>query len=189
VKLVVDGLEAVLKQAGMQSRNLVYANIFIDAALPVKELAGVLDELIPDETAKTIIQTTSLPYGTHIEISGVAAQKVQRIGGQCAAITETVYCSGRVGTIRQALDSLRADLGAGKVPMNRVVSANVYIDDLDEFAEMNKIYAAFFGPVAPTRTTIQASKAVPELSLPPTTGAAPEKDNSPRVLVSIVAVR
>ena len=40
-----------------------------------------------------------------------------------------------------------------------------------------------------TPHTIQPWKTVPELSLPPTTGAGPEKDDSPRVQVSLIAVR
>lgn len=189
VKIVVDGAEAALKQAGLQMRNLVYANIYISPGMPLKELEPVIDEFIPDETARTIIQTSTLPFGVNIQISGIAAGKVERIGGHCSAVSETVYCSGRVGTIRQALDSLKADIAVGKVPMSRVVAANVYIDDLDQFAEMNKVYATYFGQIAPTRTTVQPWKSVPELSLPPTTGAAPVKDDSPRTLVSIVAVR
>jgi reactive intermediate/imine deaminase len=189
LKIVVDGAEAALKLAGLQMRNLVYANIYVSPGTPLEELATLLDEYLPDETARTIVQTSSLPFGANIQIAGVAAGKVERIGGHCALISETVYCSGRVGTIRQALDSLKADIGVGKVGMDRVVAANVYVDDLDEFAAMNKVYATFFGKDAPTRTTVQPWKAVPELSLPPTTGAAPEKDDSPRALVSIVAVR
>ncbi len=189
VKIVTDGAEAALKQAGLQMRNLVYANIYVDPQMPLKELAAAIDEFIPDETARTIVQTASLPFGTHIQISGIAAGKVERIGGQCAAVTETVYCSARVGTIRQTLETLKADLAVGKIGMDRVVMSNVYIDDLDQFAPMNTIYATYFGKVAPTRTTVQPWKAVAELSLPPSTGAAAENDDSPRALVSIVAVR
>ena len=36
-----------------------------------------------------------------------------------------------------------------------VVAANVYLDDLNDFAAMNGIYAKYFKGVAPTRTTIQ----------------------------------
>jgi len=189
VKIVIAGLEAALKPAGLQIRNLVYANIYVDSGMPLKELADLLDDALPDETMRTIIQTTSLPFGAHIQISGVAAARAERIGGHCSAVGEMVFCSGRMGTIRQTLESLKADVGVGKLGLNRVVATNVYIDDLDQFAAMNKVYATFFGAVAPTRTTVQPWKADQELSLPPTTGTSDKDDDSPRALVSIIAIR
>ena len=35
------------------------------------------------------------------------------------------------------------------------MSSNVYLDDLNEFQAMNKIYALYFKGIAPARTTIQ----------------------------------
>lgn len=189
VRIVVAELEAVLKQSGLQIRNMVYANIYVDPGMPLKELAAVIDDFIPDETARTVIQTNSLPFGTHIQISGLASGDSKRLGGHCTTVAETVYCSGRVGTVRQALDSLKADLQAGGLNLSRSVSANVYIDELDQFTSMNKVYSTYFGDVPPTRTTVQPWKGVPELSLPPTTGVATAQDDSPRAQVSIIAVR
>ena len=36
-----------------------------------------------------------------------------------------------------------------------VVATNVYLDDLGEFARMNKVYGSYFSATPPTRTTIQ----------------------------------
>jgi len=36
-----------------------------------------------------------------------------------------------------------------------VVAANVYLDDISDFQAMNKIYAKYFKPPYPVRTTIQ----------------------------------
>ncbi|MBC8165714.1 MAG: hypothetical protein H7Y20_07570 [Bryobacteraceae bacterium] len=189
VKLVISSAESALKQSGLDMRHIVYANIYVDPGMPLKMLAEVIEEAIPDETARTIIQTSSLPFGAHIIISGVASRGQRRVGGHCTSVSDTVYCSGRVGTIRQSLESLKADLKAGKFDLSRVVSSNVYLDDIDEFAAMNKVYAGYFSSVPPSRTTVQPWKRVAELSLPPTTGVAPSRDSSPRAQVSIVAVR
>lgn len=189
VKIAIDGAEKILLQAGLDLRHMVYANIYVDPAMQISELAKVVDEALPDETAKTIIQTTALPMGAHFQIGGIASRELKRIGGHCSTVADTIYCSGRVGTIRQALESLKADLAVSRTELSQTVASNVYIDELDEFAAMNKVYATFFGAVAPTRTTVQPWKRVGELSLRPTTGVSPKKDDSPRVQISIIAVR
>ena len=187
IKLVMDSTDTVLKAAGMELRHLVYANIYVSPNMPMKVLAQAIDEYIPDETAKTIIQTAALPFGANIQISGVASRNIKRYGN-CTGIGDSMYCSGRAGTIRQALESLKRDLEANGVSMDQTVSANVYVDNIDDFAEMNKIYATFFGKVPPVRTTVQPWNQVMELSLPPATGVS-TNDKSPRAQVSIIAVR
>jgi hypothetical protein len=107
--------------------------------------------------------------------------------GNCNSIRETVYCSGRAGTITQALTSVKRDLEANKLSLKNVVASNVYIDDIDQFTAMNKVYAGYFGTPYPTRTTIQPWKRVAELSLPPATGVPP--DDTPRAQVSVIAVQ
>ena len=69
------------------------------------------------------------------------------VGGHCTAVSEAVYCSGRFGTVRQALASLKADLRVSKIDLNRAVAAHAYLDDMDEFAAFNKVYAGFFGKI------------------------------------------
>jgi enamine deaminase RidA (YjgF/YER057c/UK114 family) len=171
----------------MELRHLVYVNVYVSPSMPMKALADAIEEYLPDEAAKTIIQTTALPFGAHIQISGVASRELKRLGN-CNGVGDTMYCSGRAGTIRQALESIKRDLGANGASMDDVVATNVYVDSIDEFAEMNKVYATFFGKVPPTRTTVQPWRQVSELSLPPSTGVA-TNDRTPRAQVSVIAVR
>ena len=186
VKIIMDNTDTVLKAAGMELRHLVYVNIYVGPNMPMKALADAIEEYIPDETAKTIVQTTALPFGVQLQISGVASRNIKRLGN-CMAIGETAYCNGRGGTITQALTSVKQDLEAAKLGMANVVASNVYVDNIDEFAAMNKVYATFFNTPYPTRTTVQPYKGVSELSMPPATGAPP--DDTPRAQVSVIAVR
>jgi enamine deaminase RidA (YjgF/YER057c/UK114 family) len=43
-----------------------------------------------------------------------------------------------------------------------VVATNVYLDDINDFAKMNKVYAEYFSSTPPTRTTVQQVPALPE---------------------------
>lgn len=186
VKVAMDTAGTVLKSAGLDLRHLIYANIYVSPEMPMKALAEAIQEYIPSETATTIVQTAVLPFGVRLQISGVASREGKRLGN-CTGIKDTIYCSARAGTIRQALESLKQDLTANGLSMDKVVSSNVYLDDIAEFAAMNKVYAEYFGKVPPTRTTVQPWKRVTELSLPPATGV-PE-DKSPHAQVSVIAIR
>jgi enamine deaminase RidA (YjgF/YER057c/UK114 family) len=63
-----------------------------------------------------------------------------------------------------------------------VVASNVYLDNLDEFTQMNGVYAEYFGAMPPSRTTIQ--------QLAPVKRQADGKAHWPTLeQISIVAVR
>jgi enamine deaminase RidA (YjgF/YER057c/UK114 family) len=53
--------------------------------------------------------------------------------------------------MRNLLDGLEE---AGMTFAN-VVASNVYLDNIDDFAQMNGVYAEYFGATPPARTTVQ----------------------------------
>ena len=57
-----------------------------------------------------------------------------------------------------SLLSLEQVLLAAGYSRSDVVRCGCYLADMNDFAEMNKAYAAFFGDHKPCRTTIQAGK-------------------------------
>jgi len=64
--------------------------------------------------------------------------------GDVRAETKRVF--GNLQAILQAAGSSLAD----------VVKCNVYLRDINDFAAMNEVYATYFSPPFPARTTIQA---------------------------------
>ena len=85
---------------------------------------------------------------------------------------DTIYISGQIArdasgnmvddsienATAVALENLRAVLtAAGLTPAN-MVKSTVFMRDLEDFAGMNKAYAAFFGDHRPARSTIQVAK-------------------------------
>lgn len=80
-----------------------------------------------------------------------------------------VYCSGQIpldpatmtlvgGSVadqtRQVLHNLGAVLAAAGVGPEHVLQTTVYLVDMQDFAEMNDIYAGFFGQHKPARATV-----------------------------------
>jgi reactive intermediate/imine deaminase len=134
--------------------------------------------------ARATIEVTSLPEGSHIEFTGVAVRDLSRrlavrpknmppspTASPCVFAGDTFYCSAKSGFIpgvnsgiftpqidlqlRQTMRNLLDNLEEAGLNFADVVSTNVYLDDLSEFAAMNQIYAKFFTGILPARTTVQ----------------------------------
>lgn len=94
----------------------------------------------------------------------------------CVLADDTYYCSAKgpftpgpadgpgrlqgifVGTVeaqvRQTMRNLLDGLEHAGFALSHVVATNVYLDDMDDFARMNRIYAQYFPTNPPTRTTV-----------------------------------
>jgi len=57
---------------------------------------------------------------------------------------------------KRTFENLRAILEAAGSSLDHVIKCNVYLRDINDFAEMNEVYQTFFAAPFPARTTIQA---------------------------------
>ncbi len=134
--------------------------------------------------ARATIEVKSLPEGSQIEFTGVAVRDLKTrqairpknmppspTASPCVFAGDTLYCSAKSGFIpglnggvftpavdlqvRQTMRNLLDNLEEAGLTFENVVSTNVYLDDLSDFAVMNKLYAKYFTGVHPARTTIQ----------------------------------
>jgi 2-iminobutanoate/2-iminopropanoate deaminase len=187
VDLMISRANEVLKAAKLQIRHLATATIYVDVKFPRELLLKLLEDAVPSETARTIVQTEALPFGAHIEITGIASRDMKR-EGNCTSIGDTIYCPARTGSIQTALKYVNTDLEAARTRVENVVASNVFVDHIDNFNAMNKVYAGVFAKTPPTRTTVQPASVAPTLSLAPATNA-PAKDDGPQVELAVIAVR
>lgn len=105
---------------------------------------------------------------SRIVLSGATASTV---GPYSHAVDDgtNVFCSGQTaidpatGVLReggvgdqthQCLDNLFAVLANGALGSADVVKVNVYLTDMDDFADMNEAYATRFDDPPPARTTV-----------------------------------
>ena len=65
---------------------------------------------------------------------------------------------------KQILENIKAVLAAAGSDLTKVVSSTVYLNDMDNFAKMNEIYASYFAEPYPARVTI-AVKSLPKNAL------------------------
>jgi enamine deaminase RidA (YjgF/YER057c/UK114 family) len=116
----------------------------------------------------------------------------------CVFAGDTLFCSAKSGFIpgvnggiyagavetqlRQTMRNLLDGLEEAGMNFSNVVASNVYLDNLDEFAQMNAVYAEYFPSDPPARTTVQ--------QLAPGKRQADAKGHWPTLeQISIIAVR
>ena len=97
------------------------------------------------------------------------------IGPYSQAVKEgnMVFCSGQIPIdpttgefvsnnvaeqTHQVLTNLSAVLEAAGTSLNNVVKTTVFLADMNDFTEMNEIYAEFFNDNKPARATVQAAR-------------------------------
>ena len=98
---------------------------------------------------------------------------------QAIQVGNLVYASGQIpidpatGTIvtggireqtRQALTNVRAILEEAGLTMGNVVKTTVFMADMNDFADMNSVYATFFSEPFPARSAV-AVKTLPKGAL------------------------
>jgi enamine deaminase RidA (YjgF/YER057c/UK114 family) len=161
--------------------------------------------------ARATIEVSSLPGGAHIEYTGVAVRDLAQrkairpknmppspTASPCVFAADTLYCSAKDGFIpgphggvyatttqhqlRQTMRNQLDNLEEANMNFGQVVATTVYLDDLSELPAFDDVYAQYFGPVAPARTTVQQIA---------TTERKPDKDDHFPGLeqVSLIAVR
>ena len=59
---------------------------------------------------------------------------------------------------RQVFTNIGAILDAAGLSFDAVVSATVYVADMNDFAKVNEIYATYFSSPAPARATVQVAR-------------------------------
>jgi len=161
--------------------------------------------------ARATIEVSSLPGGAHIEYTGVAVRDLRQrkavrprnmppspTASPCVFADDTLYCSAKDGFIpgphggiyasttqhqlRQTMRNLLDNLEEADMNFNQVVTTNVYLDDLSDLQAFDNVYAQYFGPVLPARTTIQ--------QIAPAERQADKEDHFPGFeQVSLIAVR
>ncbi len=68
-----------------------------------------------------------------------------------------IVAGGIAAETRQTLENIKAILTEAGTSMDRSVQSVVYLTDISEFGEMNKVYAEFFTVNPPGRTTVGVS--------------------------------
>ena len=94
------------------------------------------------------------PYSQVVEANGFVF-----VSGQMPLDSSGKLVEGDIAVqTEQVMKNLSAIVKAAGSSMERVVKVNVYLKDLKEFAEMNKVYARYFPSQPPARATVEIAR-------------------------------
>jgi 2-iminobutanoate/2-iminopropanoate deaminase len=102
------------------------------------------------------------PYSQAIKANGFVF-----ISGQVAfdPATGNLISGGILEQTEQALKNLSAILAAAGSSWEKVVKTTVFLKDMNEFAQMNEIYAKFCKGAPPARSTVEVARLPRDVSV------------------------
>ncbi len=110
---------------------------------------------------KKIIQTKNAPAPIGPYSQAILINNTLYTSGQIAINVENgeLITSNIIDETKQVMLNLKAVLLAAEMNFEHVVKSTIYLTNMDDFAEINEIYGAYFDEnFAPARETVQAAK-------------------------------
>lgn len=109
---------------------------------------------------KTIVHTDQAPPAVGPYSQAVIANGVVYTAGQVGVDPVTRQFAGPdiAAQTRQVFANLKAVLTAAGCGFEHVVKATVFLADMDDFADMNAVYAEYFPVSPPARSTVQVAR-------------------------------
>lgn len=114
IDLALDRVEAVVKAADLELRNMVFVNPYLTADIPTRIMNEHYARRFEfgNTPARATIEVSSLPGGAHIEYTGVAVRDLKQrravrpknmppspTASPCVFAGDTLYCSAKDGFI------------------------------------------------------------------------------------------
>jgi 2-iminobutanoate/2-iminopropanoate deaminase len=154
-------------KATMRTRN---ARLFMSAiVIALTFSAAVQMGFAQEKKAINLSPARGLPFS-----DGIVAGNTLYIAGQEGTDASDKLVAGGIGPeTTAALENIQKVLKAAGFELKDVVSITVYLADIHEFPDMNKVYKGVLPDPKPARATIQAAALV----------------NNARVEISAIAVK
>ena len=112
------------------------------------------------EEMKKEVKTDKAPQAIGPYSQGIVANGFVFCSGQIPIIPQTgqLDTGGIESQTRQVLKNVSAVLEAAGTSLDNIVKATVFLQDMNDFAAMNKVYAEFFKTPFPARAAVQVAR-------------------------------
>ena len=109
---------------------------------------------------KKVIATTAAPAAIGPYSQGVDGGSVVITSGQLPidVFTGAFVSGGIAEQTRKSLENVRAVLARAGLGMENVIKTTVFLKDMNDFAAMNEVYAAFFPGEPPARSAVEVAR-------------------------------
>jgi 2-iminobutanoate/2-iminopropanoate deaminase len=150
-------------------RRRYWTPFILVAATVAAVLAVVPASFAQEHKAISISGNKNLPFS-----DGIVAGNTLYVAGQEGTDDQGKLAAGGIAAeTKAALDNIQKVIKAAGFDLKDTVSVTVYLADIKEFGDMNKVYREFMPDPKPARATIQAVALV----------------NNARIEVSAIAVK
>lgn len=106
-----------------------------------------------------IVQTSNAPAAIGPYSQGVVVNNLFYSSGQIPLTPEGDMVEGDIqAQTHQVFKNLTAVLEAAGASLETVVKATVFIKNMDEFAQLNEVYAEYFHTHKPARSTVEVAR-------------------------------
>ena len=107
-----------------------------------------------------IVHTDNAPKAIGPYSQAVKAGNMLFVSGQVPFVPETMeIVEGDVkAQTAQSLKNVQAILAEAGLDFSHVVKSTVFIKDMNEFAQINEVYAEFFGENKPARACVEVAR-------------------------------
>lgn len=108
---------------------------------------------------KQVLATEQAPAAIGPYSQGIAAGETVYVSGQLPLDPVTgAFPEGIAAQTAQSLKNIQAILAQQGMTLANVVKTTVFLADINDFAEMNKVYGEFFTQPYPARSAVQVAK-------------------------------
>jgi len=108
---------------------------------------------------KEVIKTDGAPAAIGPYSQAISAGGLVFVSGQIPLAPDgSLKAQSIAEQTRQVIENIEAVLGAAGLTLADVVKTTVYLADLSEFVEMNRVYGEMFGVTRPARATVEVSR-------------------------------
>lgn len=107
-----------------------------------------------------IISTKKAPAAVGAYSQGIVTNGFVYSSGQLPLVPETgeLISDDIKKATRQSLENVKAIIEEGGSSVEKIVKVNIFLDDVNDFAEVNEAYAEFFGDHKPARSCVEVGK-------------------------------
>lgn len=110
--------------------------------------------------SKEIVATDNAPGAVGPYSQAVSTGNLVYTAGQVALerTTGKIVEGGIQAQVEQALRNLQAVLEAADSSLDQVIKTTVFLQNMDDFAAMNEVYARFFSGDPPARSAVEVAR-------------------------------
>jgi 2-iminobutanoate/2-iminopropanoate deaminase len=124
------------------------------------KVRATCDRTPPIKSMKQAVSSPDAPKAIGPYSQAVRVGQLLFVSGQVPLdpVTGEIVSGDIAAQTRRVFENLAAVLKAGGRAFNDVVRTTVFLADMNDFAEVNKVYGSYFSEPYPARATVQVAR-------------------------------